>query len=181
MSHTARVRSRTFTECGGGEAETTEQRWSLKVRYKRDAAEQALSLTQQDQSPQTAALLLFLHLYIILVCPHQSFHFFLWPVSYLPICLKMFTSSSCLLLWVSLYCLFSFWIIVIFLCLTPHSSLITRDKHKICGQQCTVKLPNLSLTRKVENFFFKGFVAKDAAKITQLQLVTQLKCHTNIY
>lgn len=34
-----------LTECGGGKAETREQRWSLKVRHKRDVAEQALSLS----------------------------------------------------------------------------------------------------------------------------------------
>lgn len=53
VSHAARVRSRTFTECGGGKAETTEQRWSLKVRYKRDAAEQALSLSYTAGSVTT--------------------------------------------------------------------------------------------------------------------------------
>ncbi len=37
-------RSRALSECGGGRVETTEQRWSLKVRCERDVAEQALSL-----------------------------------------------------------------------------------------------------------------------------------------
>lgn len=36
--------NRALTECGGGWVETTEQRWSLKVRCERDVAEQALSL-----------------------------------------------------------------------------------------------------------------------------------------
>lgn len=33
-----------FRKCGGGRAETTERRWSLKVRFERDAAEQAVAL-----------------------------------------------------------------------------------------------------------------------------------------
>lgn len=33
-----------LSQCGGGWVETTERRWSLKVRFERDAAEQAVSL-----------------------------------------------------------------------------------------------------------------------------------------
>lgn len=58
-------RSRAFTECGGGRVETTEQRRSLKVRYERDVAEQALSLCYTAGSVTTgcspAPLPLFLY------------------------------------------------------------------------------------------------------------------------
>lgn len=37
-------RDRALSQCGGGRAETTERRWSLKVRFERDAAEQAVAL-----------------------------------------------------------------------------------------------------------------------------------------
>lgn len=62
-------------ECGGGRVKTTEHHWSLKVRYERDVAEQALSLCYTAGSVTTdcsRAPLLF-SLSVSLASPLRSY------------------------------------------------------------------------------------------------------------
>lgn len=110
-------RSGALTVCGGGRVETTEQRWSLKVRYERDVAEQALSLCYTAGSVTTDCSPTFLPLFLyvpsllsltpsqILLCffrPHLFFFVstFTFSPCHFPLALSVFISF-----FIPLYCL----------------------------------------------------------------------------
>lgn len=151
-------RSGALTECGGGRVETTEQRWSLKVRYKRDVAEQALSLcytagsVTTDCSPAplfsspSVSLCSLLILIYYSVFPYITC-FYLSLLSLPATCLSVyqfsFLSVSCFIAFLFLDCCR---VNLLSICPTPLYASITNTGAETLnwGQWCTINFSNLT-------------------------------------